>query len=473
MGNLGDVRVHIEDGGLGLSTVNSDGIHVKIGVSTAEKNKMTVINSTMKVDKIREKLGYSPLTNACLDSIQAGAGTMYCIPTEGTIPGEIGQIKFIGSGEAGHKVIGKPNNDYEIVLEILSSGALNEATYRYSIDGGDSFTGEKTIPMEGKVEVYNTGLTIEFTESVEPTKSFVTGDIYTFRTTAPKMSNQEVLEALEVVQDLTLEFEYIHIVGESDMAMWAAVAAKTDNLFNTYFKPVFAVCEARNKKEGESLDEYVQSLIQARNKVTNYRLQIVAARSEMAALDGTTRDSNGGGIITGLYPKAKVSRSIGEVREFPLNSVIKLKPEGIEPYIPLLDEAKFVTFRKYIGLEGFYVTNARMAAIDGSDYQYAEIVRTANKAVREIRKQSLFNMQIQIDPTDVDGTIEEFREFIQIPLERMVEDKEIVSGRIIIPEGQDILGTSKIKVKAKVVPMAILREIEVEFAMENPFRKSA
>jgi len=79
-------------------------------------------------------------------------------------------------------------------------------------------------------------------------------------------------------------------------------------------------------------------------------------------------------------------------------------------------------------------------------------------------------MQMQLDPSDTEGSIKLFKEFIQVPLERMADDKEIVSGEIIIPEDQDILGTSKIKVKARVVPMAIMREIEIEFGMENPFR---
>ncbi|WP_427340607.1 DUF2586 domain-containing protein [Caloranaerobacter sp. DY30410] len=468
--SLGDVRIKVADGGLGIVSGNSDGIHVKIGVSTAEKNKLTVVNASMKADEIKQKLGNSPLADAVMDSFQMGATTIYCIPTEGTITGSIGNVTHTGTGEATYNLTGSPNNNYEVVLEILTDGALNEATYRYSIDGGDNFTGEKTMPADGVVNIEGTGITINFTEAATPENSFKAGDTYTFKTTAPKMSNQEVLDAIAVLKDATFEFEFIHVVGESDAAMWAALATEADTLFSTYFKPIFILCEARQKADNETIEEYVQSLITARQSVSNYRIQVVAARAEIAALDGKIRDTNGAGDVAGLYSKSKVSQSIGEVAEFPLNNVQKLLPEGIEPYISTLDEAGFVTFRKYIGLEGFYVTNARMFAPDGSDYQYAEILRVANKAVREMRKQALFNIQMQLDPTDTEGSLKLLKEFIQIPLERMADDEEIVSGEVVIPEGQDILGTSKLQVKAKLVPMAILREIEIEFGLENPFR---
>ena len=468
--SLNDAKVKVADGGLGLSEAGSDGLHVKIGVGTAPKNKVLTISPTLKVDEIREKLGYSPLADAVMDSIQMGASTIYCIPTEGTVAGSIGDISHTGTGGATFAASGSPNNNYEVVVEILQEGALNEATYRYSIDGGDNYTGEKTVPTDGEMLIEGTGVKITFTEAVTPANSFVKGDTYKFKTVAPKMSNQEVLDAIAVLKDASFEFEYIHIVGESDSPMWAAAATEADLLFGTYFKPIFIMCEARQKTDAESLDEYVQALVSARQLVSNYRIQVVAARAEVAAMDGKIRDTNGAANVAGIYSKSKVSQSAGEVSEFPLGNVLKLLPEGIESHVETLDNAGFLTFRRYIGLEGHYVTNARMFAPDGSDYQYAETVRTMNKAVRGIRKQALFNMQMQIDPTDTEGSMKLFKEFIQVPLETMVDDKEIISGEVIIPEGQDILGTSKIQVKAKAVPMAIMREIEIEFGMANPFR---
>ncbi|WP_261945426.1 DUF2586 family protein [Paenibacillus melissococcoides] len=35
--------------------------------------------------------------------------------------------------------------------------------------------------------------------------------------------------------------------------------------------------------------------------------------------------------------------------------MLELLPEGIEDYVGLLDEEKYLTFRRYEGLDGFYV----------------------------------------------------------------------------------------------------------------------
>lgn len=466
---LKDVVVKVKDGGLGVSVERGQGVHVKIGVSTATKNKILALTSSADVAAIKEKLGVSPLSDAVMDSFQMGSSLIYCIPTEGTIEGIVGELKKTMQGQSEVSVIGSPNSDYEVVFEVIKSGAFNDATYKYSLDGGDNFTKEMTVPIDGEISLDSTGLTLKFTEAVVTEDSLKAGDRISFRADAPKMSNLEVLEAINVIKNSTLDFEYIHVVGESDTPLWAALAAEADTLFSQFHKPVFFVCEAKKKAENESLDDYVQGLIEARGTVSSYRIQVVPARAEIAALDGRIKNVNGASMVAGLYSKARVSQSIGEVREFPLTPVIKLLPEGIEDYIQTLDEAKFVTFRRYIGLEGFYVTNARMFAPDGSDYQYAETVRTMNKAVKEVRKAALIEIQSQIDPTDVEGSVKAFKEFVQLPIERMVDDKDLISGEVIIPEGQDVLGTSKLQVKVSAVPMPIMREIEIEFALTNPF----
>lgn len=466
---LNDVRISIRDGGLGVSTVRGEGVHVKIGVSPKEKNKIITVTASDDASKVKEKLGISPLADAVMDSLSLGASLIYCIPTQGSVEGSIGEVTKTGTGEANYTTSGAPNNSYEFVVEIMKEGTLNEATYRYSIDGGDNFSEIKTVPTDGKIDFVDTGVAITFTEAATPENSFKAGDTFSFKTTAATLSNKDVLDAVAILRNSTLDFEYIHVVGESDNVLWAALASESDILFQTFFKPIYFVCEARNKEDGETVDDYVQSLITARQTVNSRMIQVVVARCELAAMDGRVRDTNGAGLIGGLYSRARVSQSIGEVREFPLNGVLKLLPEGIEDYIETLDNAGFVTFREYIGLAGFYVTNARMFAPDGSDYQYAEMVRTINKAVRETRKSALTNIHSQIDPTDPEGSVKAFKEFIQVPVERMVDDKDLISASVIIPDGQDILGTSKMKLKIRCVPMPIMRDIEIEFGMENPF----
>lgn len=465
---LRDVKINITDGGLGASSVKGEGAHVKIGISPIVSTAPITITGGMNVKKIKEKLGNSPLADSCMDSVSAGSNVIYCIPVQASTDGTVGEITKTGTGKGTCTIEGKPNNSYDVELKFIESGGFNKATFKYSIDGGYSFSDETTLPVGGSFELPETGLTLKFTEDADANSSFMADDVIKFSTIAPQMTNQDVLSALGKLKNSSLNFEYIHVVGESTKALWAALAVEAEKFFNTYFKPIFFVLEARNKNADETVDEYAQSLISERKGLVSYFIQVVTARALYTKMDGSIRDVNGASIVCGLYSRADVQQSIGETRTFPISGILKLLPEGIEDNIGALDEAKYLTFRQYVGLEGFYVTNARMMAVDGSDYKYAERVRVSNKLVRETRKEALLQIQSQVDMADPEGSLESIAKFIQIPGDTMVRQKEISSVRIVIPEGQDILGTEKLNLKIRYIPIGHIREIEIDMGMENP-----
>ena len=69
-------------------------------------------------------------------------------------------------------------------------------------------------------------------------------DTYTFNTTAPTMTNGDVLNAITKLQNFAEEYEFVHIVGESDLALWQAVGEAQVQLFEVFHKPMFFVMEA-------------------------------------------------------------------------------------------------------------------------------------------------------------------------------------------------------------------------------------
>lgn len=465
---LPDVRQKIADGGLGILSSAGSGVHLKIGVSSIEsKNQIIVVTAQ---DDIKAKLGSGPLTDAVMDSVQAGSQQIYCVSTTGNTTGTKTELKRTGTGTATFTLNGNPNNNYDVIIQIINGGALNEATYIYSVNGGETFTQEKTVPLDGIVTLDGTGLSIKFTAASSPEESFKAKDIFSFQTTAPKMTNAEVLTAIDVVMKSTYIYEFVHIVGQSDETLWAALASEAELMFINMFIPIYFVLEARDIQSNETLDQYVSSLVVARQKINSYRIQVVVTRAMISSIDKTTREINTAGIVAGTYAKASVAQSIGEVDSFPLGGILKLIPEGIESYNTVLDEAGFTTLRQYIGYEGFFVTNARMFAPTGSDYQYTETLRTMNKACRQVRQQALRFEQSQADTEGIDN----LKEHLQIPLDEMCSPnvKELQQGEIVIPDGQNILSTSTLKIKISMIPMPIMRNINIEMGMKNPFVKN-
>ena len=78
----------------------------------------------------------------------------------------------------------------------------------------------------------------------------------------------------------------------------------------------------------------------------------------------------------------------------------------------------------------------RMMSPDGSDFRYAEDVRVKNKIIRETRKEGLLLLNDDIDLEDVQGELETRAKFMFVPLQRMIDAKEISSAEITVPEGQ-------------------------------------
>lgn len=463
---LRDVKYNVTDGQLQQTGQQGTGVHVKIGASPVASADPVVITGTMSVAKMKEKLGLSPLTDAIMDSVENGAAKILCIPVAASTPGTVSEVTA-SSGGGTVKVEGTPYNAFKIIVKITGKGTLNTAAFRYSLNGGSTWSDDITIPTGGKYTAEEAGLTITFTGDFE------IGAAYTCSTTAPAMTNDDVLAAIGRLKDISTAFEFVHIVGATAPELWAAVSVKQRELLDQYRKPLFFVLEAPEKKADERLSEYVSRLEADRKKVANYDLQVVPARGCYTGMDGVTRDINLANVACGWYARASVQDSIGRtaVYSVPEDKMGRLLPEGIdEEYIEALDQAGYLTFRQYDGLAGYYVTNARMMCPEGSDYRYAEDVRVKNKIIRLTRQAALKRLQEDVDLTDVDADLSAKAQFIIADVEAQMVDKgEISSVRVIVPAGQDIQRTETLQMQIRYQPKGKIREMVINLGMENPY----
>ena len=465
---LPDVDVEIQDGGLGLTSETPSGTHVKIGGCTGAQ--VGSYHFITKPDDVAEKLGSGPLAKACLDSMQMGSKTIIAVVAAASMAGTVGNITHSGTGSATYVTSGTPNNEYDVVIEVLSDGTLNEAQYRLSIDGGDNWLPKKTVPLDGAIEVSGTGVTVTFTAGVPAAGSFVTGDKYSLKTTAPAMSNADFLAALSVVKNNNFSYEFIHVVGESAASLWAVCATEADALEASHV-PTFFVLEARNIDTAETVDTYVQALVtEAGSFAKHPRISIVAARSENADLNGLLVESNGAGLYTGILGKSKEHESPGKVMSYRLTPAMNIKPDGLTlEHIAMLDAAGYVTFRRYVDMSGIYVTNGRMMAPLGSDYEYVETRRIADKASRRVRLAALVYLQSE---ADADG-LANLKSHMEAPLDEMMspDNKQLGGYLLTIDPEQDIITTETLSVGLGLYPIPIMRWIYIKQRMMNPFAR--
>lgn len=153
--------------------------------------------------------------------------------------------------------------------------------------------------------------------------------------------------------------------------------------------------------------------------------------------------------------------------------MLKLLPEGIEDYIEILDEAKYLTIRQYAGLENYYVTSANMMSPPASDYAYAEDVRVSNRLVKAVRMAALNELQVEVDPSEIETSLKNIQEQLNIPVEDALRDKIISAGRVEIDtENLNILVDEELNIRITYVPMGHVRNMNLTFAVENPYKAS-
>lgn len=475
---LRDVRHTVTDGLLGNATATGDGKHVKIGVSPVTSITPIAITGSMDATTIKSRLGLSPLADAVMDSVQFGAGRIYCIPVAASNQGTIGEVSQQGTGAGTLTATGNPTNAFSVAVKITAKGGLNVAAFAVSIDGGVNFGDDVTIPLNGKFDIAGTGVTLTFAGAVgegSNDNSFLIGDVYTFTTTAPTMTNSDVLDAMTKLKNFSEEVEFVHIVGGSNLALWQAVSELQVELRDVYHKPVFVMMEASRPTDGTNLTDWALQLEADRKKVKNYDFQVVPAWGRLVKLDGTTQDVNLAGVAAGLYGSTAVHVSIGKTQQaaglgISKTKLLELLPAGMDDsIIELLDVAGFLTFRGYDGLDDYYVYHAKMMCPDGSDYPYAEDSRVRNKVIRETRKEGLQFLNDDIDQTDISGELNARAAFMAAPLDRMIANKEISAAEVSVPEElvEKFKQDEIMRVLIRYVSRGYIREVVVDLGRKQ------
>ena len=419
-------------------------------------------------------MGLSPLADAVMDAVQGGAARVFCIPVAASTAGTIGEVTKTGDGGGSVTVQGSPNNAYALTVRFTAQGGLNTAAFVYSIDG-DNFSDEITVPVTGSYEIEGTGLTIKFAEASSPDQkpsSFLVRDTYTLKTTAPSMTNGDVLGAIEKIKSFNEEFEFVHIVGESTVELWEAVSEAQKELMTVCHKPCFFLMEAAypaDEADGD-LSDWALKMEADRKRIKNSDIQVCAAWGRLVRLDGTTQIVNLAGLASGRYAMTKVSVSIGKTKDedalgFPKTKLLELVPIGYDStVIELLDVAGYMTFREYDGLDDIFVYHTKMMCKDGSDFRYAEDVRVKNKIIRETRKKALQFKNDDIDLEDIQGELDARAKFISVPLDRMVEDKEISSYETTVDEScyDTFLEDETMSVIIRYLSRGYIREVVID-----------
>lgn len=209
----------IQDGGLGLLPEAVDGLHVKIG--TASSGSANTLLAFSDPTDVATTFGQGPLVRSmqhCLNTSVQGrsARPIYAIRPAGSIAGATGPVVKTpvtgGTGTGTVSAAGAAFDRYDARIKITRAGTLGAGAFQVSLDGGDVYAPEVTIPGGGTYLIPNTNVTLTFTAGGGPA-FFEVGDVFTFTTLAPAYNTTDLATTIAALFADVRTWGFIHILG--------------------------------------------------------------------------------------------------------------------------------------------------------------------------------------------------------------------------------------------------------------------
>ena len=224
--------------------------------------------------------------------------------------------------------------------------------------------------------------------------------------------------------------------------------------------------------KGEEEDTWMNSLIADFIGFSSTRVSVFGGYADIytSASKRYVRRS-GAWLQSAREALVPISEDLGKVARGPLPNILTPNlPLGIygiyhdEDAKPGLDVARFSTLRRFRGLPGFYITNARNMASPGSDYtfmQFRRVIDRVTELLNIISKQYI-NSEVRINS---DGTIYEED---AVAIENRVFNyifsavKDNISGlQVQVDRTVNIQSTMQLKIKVSVRPFGYFKFISL------------
>lgn len=372
----------------------------------------------------------------------------------------IGPVERVGDAKSPlPDVAGEVLAGGELAIQIVRGGKLNEGTYQLSTDGGENYGTVKTLPVDGIVPVSALGVTVTF-----PQGDYAGGTTYRCRLLEPVPSIVDVMAALE--EPLArYDVEFVLVAGATDSVDWSAMQAKAEELWNLH-RPTYFKAETRLPRDDEDLNDFTSWLVEEKQDVAARFVTVCAQYGGITDSSGTVNTRNASGLQAGRVMSIPVQRAAGRVRDGNVSQLAL--PDGWMAVQSALEEAGYLTAKKYAGLDGVYWGDSRTLADATSDYRYEEVLRTVFKAVRKGRIAGLKSMYDEAgDPLLVNGAagLAYLKANIENALDGMVGalPPELAAYVVTIPSGQDIVNNG-VAVEITLIGIPIIRQIKLYFS---------
>ncbi len=466
MSNLPGVDLTVEDGGLGVGLPSTGKSVAVCGISSAgdENTPRGYVNK----GKLIAANGYGPGPEASCLYIAKGALVVFCKENEANAA-TFSSVEPGGDNE-GSSVLtltdSTPFDTYDGYAECTRANTVGDTpgpTIKYSLDGQQTFTEGVGVPVDGVIEIENTGLKLTFSAA-----AMAEGDTYTFTTVAPTTDAQGVEDAVQALSDSSKEWRFVHIVGTADASLASSVATQMDEMEENA-RYVSALLEVRDL-DGDEEADWADEIIADFGDFVSNRIAVGAGHCLLkSAVSSRVYRRPFAWAAAQRAVAVEVHVDLGRVKDGPITAVQGLFYD--ERVSELLDSERFITGRTFIGEPGFFVTNPNLMSSPGSDFKYWQNRFVMDLACRTTHAtlQKEVNDDVRVndgldDPTKAGFMVEEDRLAIEAANNEALRNDLIAPGhasaaRTTVAADDDILATSEVNVEIEIIPVGYKKKL--------------
>lgn len=317
-------------------------------------------------------------------------------------------------------VSGDATIDALLRVEILTSGALGVARFRYSVDGysGDTAS-ERTysetlyVPAGGTFTIPGLGVTLTF--SVTPT-DFVAGDAYLCAVECAASNASNLSSAFTAIQASPVRWRYAVVVtskGNGDATAHALLGVALQAHLDT----LAATSKYRRAMMAATHEDTAAASLDAWDDVVAIRLLVAHGQVRRATVKPYSGFAfpvtNAVDVIAARAAALQPSTDLKRVRSGPLSEVVKIFHDEYRAPSSL-DDVKVSTLRSFENRAGYFITQGRLKSPDGSDFTHwprgivMDIAcETVNAALTEEIGRGVRYETREVDGTAYEGTVDE------------------------------------------------------------------
>ena len=136
----------------------------------AEKGSTTAVSAFANPGDVIDTYGQGPLTEDLCYFLAIAGGPVYGLRLAGSTAATKSSVTptRVSTSTGTVAVTGTALDSYDARVEIRATGALGVAQFRYSLDGGLTYSGDIIVPSGGSYTLANTGLGLTFTAGSGP-----------------------------------------------------------------------------------------------------------------------------------------------------------------------------------------------------------------------------------------------------------------------------------------------------------------